>query len=64
MYEGYLSLEDKLSDYFHELDEETLGETTIRHLLTRSTGLKINKDKVTRLFKLGTNIEGKRPSIY
>jgi CubicO group peptidase (beta-lactamase class C family) len=63
VYEGYLELEDKLSDYLEELDKECLGETTIRHLLTRCTGLKIKNDKVSRVFYLGTNIEGKRPDL-
>jgi CubicO group peptidase (beta-lactamase class C family) len=63
VYEGYLNLEDKISDYLNELDKETLGETTIKHLMTRCTGLKINNVKVNRIFELGTNIEGKRPDL-
>ena len=63
VFEGYLNLEDKLSDFFSELDSEIVGETTIRHLLTRSTGLKIDGGKVKRVFEPGTNIEGKRPDL-
>lgn len=63
VYENHLDLEDKISDYLDELDKEILGETTIRHLLTRCSGLKIKNDKVHRVFELGTNIEGKRPDL-
>ncbi|WP_231893434.1 serine hydrolase domain-containing protein [Rossellomorea aquimaris] len=63
IYEGYLNLEDRLSDYFNELDKEALGETTIRHLLTRCTGLRIEEDQAWRIFDSGTNIEGKRPDL-
>lgn len=61
--EGLLKLDDKLSDYLKEYCKETLGETTIRHLLTRSTGLKFEENNVYRAFDLGTDIEGKRPEI-
>lgn len=63
VFEGYLNLEDKISDYFNELDKEVLGETTVRHLITRCTGLKIKNEQVQRVFDLGTNIEGKRPDL-
>ncbi|WP_341357570.1 serine hydrolase domain-containing protein [Rossellomorea sp. y25] len=63
VFEGHIDLEDKLSDYFKELDKEILGETTVRHLVTRSTGLKIKNDTVQRVFDSGTNIEGKRPDL-
>jgi CubicO group peptidase (beta-lactamase class C family) len=63
VFEGHIDLEDKLSDYFIELDKEILGETTVRHLVTRSTGLKIKNDTVQRVFDSGTNIEGKRPDL-
>ncbi|MDX8363427.1 serine hydrolase domain-containing protein [Cytobacillus sp. IB215316] len=63
VFEGYLNLDDRLCDFFNDLDSETLGETTIRHLLTRCTGLKINGGKVSRIFNIGTNIEGKRPDL-
>ncbi len=61
--EGLLNLDDRLSDYLKEYNEETLGETTIRHLLTRCTGLKFENSIVYRAFDLGTDIEGKRPEI-
>ncbi|HWO75653.1 MAG TPA: serine hydrolase [Bacillus sp. (in: firmicutes)] len=47
----------------NEYEKEYLGETTIRHLLTRCTGLKFKNEKVYRVFDLGTNIEGKRPDL-
>ena len=62
-YEGSLDLEDKLSDYFNKYDIECLGDTTIRHLLTRCTGLKFENKNVYRLAAIGTNIEGKRPDL-
>lgn len=61
--EGLLSLDDNLSKYLNEYNKETLGETTIRHLLTRCTGLKFENSKVYRAFDLGTDIEGKKPEI-
>ncbi|SET63897.1 CubicO group peptidase, beta-lactamase class C family [Oceanobacillus limi] len=61
--EGYLKLDDKLRDYLNEYDPEILGETTIRHLVTRSTGLKFRENNVFRVFDLGTNLEGKRPDL-
>ncbi|MGM0851041.1 MAG: serine hydrolase domain-containing protein [Bacillota bacterium] len=63
VFEGYLNLDNKISDYFKELDKEVLGETTVRHLITRCTGLKIKNEQVQRVFDLGTNIEGKRPDL-
>jgi CubicO group peptidase (beta-lactamase class C family) len=61
--EGILNLDDRLSDYIKENNKETLGETTIRHLLTRCTGLKFKNGNVYRTFNLGTDIEGKKPEI-
>ncbi|KQL55236.1 penicillin-binding protein [Heyndrickxia shackletonii] len=61
--EGYFSLEDKLSAYLDQFDKDILGEATIRHLLTRCTGIKFGKDKADRVFDLGMNIEGKRPDL-
>jgi CubicO group peptidase (beta-lactamase class C family) len=63
IYEGYLNLEDKISQYMNELDGEALGNTTLRHLLTRCTGLQIKNKKINRVFDLGTNIEGKNPEL-
>ncbi|WJV29727.1 serine hydrolase [Rossellomorea sp. AcN35-11] len=61
--EGFLNLDDKISDYFKEWDKEILGETTIRHLVTRCTGINVINETVQRVFDLGTNIEGKRPDL-
>lgn len=61
--EGLINLDDKLSDYLMEYNKGILGETTIRHLVTRSTGLKFDKNSVYRAFDVGTDIEGKRPEI-
>jgi len=63
VHEGHIGLDDHLSDYFAELDKDLLNETTIRHLLTRCTGLKIIGQTVQRVFESGTNIEGKRPDL-
>ena len=63
IYEGLLDLDVKLSDSLSEYDKEVLGDTTIRHLLTRCTGLRFKNDNVCRTFDLGTDIEGKRPEI-
>ncbi|QUW23119.1 beta-lactamase family protein [Sporosarcina sp. Marseille-Q4063] len=63
VYEGFLGLDDRLSDHLNEYDREILGDTTIRHLLTRCTGLKFENKNVNRVFDVATNIEGKRPDI-
>lgn len=63
IYEGLLNLDDKLSDYLDEYNKDTLGDATIRHLLTRCTGLKFENRTVYRVSDLGTTIEGKRPEI-
>ncbi|MCG7342962.1 beta-lactamase family protein [Sporosarcina sp. ACRSL] len=63
IYEGFLDLDSKLSDYLNEYNEDILGETTIRHLVTRCTGLKFENGGVYRSFDEGTGIEGKRPEI-
>ncbi|AST91923.1 penicillin-binding protein [Sutcliffiella cohnii] len=62
-HEGLLNLDDKISDYLDEYNKEILGDTTIRHLLTRCTGLKFEDRNVYRVADLGTAIEGKRPEI-
>lgn len=62
-YEGLLNLDDRLSDYLTEYDKSILGETTIRHVLTRCSGLKFEDDNVYRVFDVGTNIEGKNSSL-
>lgn len=61
--EGLLSLDDRISDYLIEYDVDTLAHTTIRHLLTRCTGLNFKEKKVNRLFDPGTIIEGKKPDL-
>lgn len=63
IYEGFINLDDKLSVYLNQYDREILGETTVRHLLTRCSGLKFSEKEVHRIFELGTNIEGKRPDL-
>ncbi|WP_409292903.1 serine hydrolase domain-containing protein [Peribacillus sp. SCS-37] len=45
LYEGKIkSLDDYAIDYFGEMDEQLLGSTTIRHLVTHSHGLHENED--------------------
>jgi len=61
--EGLIDLDGRLSDYLYEYNKDILGDTTIRHLLTRCTGLKFENGGVYRTFDLGTDIEGKRPEI-
>ncbi|RIW30378.1 class C beta-lactamase-related serine hydrolase [Bacillus salacetis] len=63
MHEGYLKLDDKISSYFHDLDKNVLGNTTIRHLVTRCTGLKIKGNSVKRIAEPGTLVESKRPDL-
>ncbi|WP_409293226.1 serine hydrolase domain-containing protein [Peribacillus sp. SCS-37] len=63
VFEGRIRLDDRLSGYFPELDSKVLGETTIRHLISRCTGLLFKDGKVTRQFDAGTDIEGKQPDL-
>lgn len=45
LYEGRIkSLDDYAADYFEEIDEQLLGKTTIRHLVTHSHGLHEKED--------------------
>jgi CubicO group peptidase (beta-lactamase class C family) len=45
LYEGKIkSLDDYATDYFEEIDEQLLGKTTIRHLVTHSHGLHEKED--------------------
>ncbi len=45
LYEGKIkSLDDYAIDYFTEMDEQLLGKTTIRHLVTHSHGLHEKED--------------------
>ncbi|QTD40960.1 serine hydrolase [Sporosarcina sp. Te-1] len=61
--DGVLSLDDQIKEYLPEFNEDILGDTTIRHLVTRCTGLKFNGQEVSRVFELGTHLEGKRPDL-
>lgn len=61
--EGHFNLDDKLKNFFEDFDEDILGETTVRHLLSRSTGLKFEGNNVRRVSEVGSNIEGKRPDL-
>jgi CubicO group peptidase (beta-lactamase class C family) len=55
LYEGKIkSLDEYARDYFDEYDRELLGDTTLRHLVTHSHGLRENKDgRIFREFKEG-----------
>ena len=45
LYEGKIkSLDDYAVDYFNDMDEQLLGQTTIRHLVTHSHGLNEKED--------------------
>ncbi|MCM3743198.1 beta-lactamase family protein [Sporosarcina luteola] len=63
IHEGLLSLDDRVSDHLNEYDVDILGNTTIKHLLTRCTGLKFEKNTVSRVFDPETSIEGKKPDL-
>jgi len=58
------SLDDPISKYLSFYDNNILGTTTIRHLVTRTTGLQFQGNgSVVRKFKEGTSFEGKKPEI-
>ncbi|CAG7653838.1 serine hydrolase domain-containing protein [Paenibacillus allorhizosphaerae] len=57
------SLDDRLSEYMPDSDKDVLGDTTLRHLVTRTTGLQFKGSQVTRKFAPGTALEGKKPEI-
>jgi CubicO group peptidase (beta-lactamase class C family) len=57
------SLDEPISNYLMTYDSSILNNTTIRHLVTRTTGLQFQGDGVLRRFKAGTAFEGKRPEI-
>jgi CubicO group peptidase (beta-lactamase class C family) len=62
--DGYIkSLDDPLSEYLVDLDKDILGDTTIKHLVTRTTGVQFNGNNVVRRFASGTVFEGKIPGI-
>ncbi|WHY03688.1 serine hydrolase domain-containing protein [Neobacillus sp. DY30] len=57
LYEGKInSLDDLAVQYFRDIDQELLGKTTIRHLVTHSHGLHQQEDgTIFREFEPGTN---------
>lgn len=57
------SLDDPISDYLDDFDKHILGDTTIRHLVTRTTGLQFNRNTAVRRFVPGTAFEGKKPEV-
>jgi len=58
------SLDDPISKYLSNYDNNVLGNTTIRHLVTRTTGLQFQSNgSVVRKFEEGTSFEGKKPEI-
>ncbi|CAG7644415.1 hypothetical protein PAESOLCIP111_04695 [Paenibacillus solanacearum] len=57
------SLDDRLSQYMPDADQDVLGDTTLRHLLTRTTGLQFKGTQAVRRFPSGTALEGKKPEI-
>jgi CubicO group peptidase (beta-lactamase class C family) len=57
------SLDDPISKYLPNYDKDILGGTTIRHLVTRTTGLQFYGNRVVRKFEEGTAFEGKRPEV-
>lgn len=65
LYDGAIkSIDEPISTYLTDYDMNILGNTTIRHLVTRTTGLQFKANsEVGRKFKEGTTFEGKRPEI-
>lgn len=58
------SLDDPISKYIPFYDNIILGNTTIRHLVTRTTGLQFQGNgSVVRKYKEGTFFEGKKPEV-
>lgn len=57
------SLDDPISNYLTNYDSNVLGSSTIRHLVTRTTGLHFKGEAVIRKFDQGKSFEGKRPEI-
>ncbi len=55
LYEGKIkSLDDHASEYFEDIDEQLLGKTTVRHLVTHSHGLHEKEDgTIYREFEAG-----------
>jgi len=63
IHEGKLGLDDELKEFFPDKDSTILANTSLRHLLTRSTGLQFNKNEIIRREESGVFVEGKRPDI-
>ncbi|MDQ1914880.1 serine hydrolase domain-containing protein [Paenibacillus sp. GD4] len=57
------SIDDPISNYLTNYDNNVLGNTTIRHLVTRTTGLQFQGKSVVRKFEEGTSFEGKKPEV-
>lgn len=58
------SLDEPISNYLKSYDHNILGSTTIRHLVTRTTGLQFQGNSVVvRKFAAGTSFEGKKPEV-
>ncbi|WP_409340278.1 serine hydrolase [Paenibacillus sp. MBLB4367] len=57
-------LDDPISKYLSNYDNNILGNTTIRHLVTRTTGLQfLGNGSVVRKYEEGTSFEGKKPEV-
>ncbi|MFD2830434.1 serine hydrolase domain-containing protein [Corticicoccus populi] len=63
IYDGYFKLDEKLKCLLKRYNENILGDTTIKHLLTRSTGLLFQEDSVERVAEPGMNDNKKRPDL-
>ncbi|RKN80571.1 serine hydrolase domain-containing protein [Paenibacillus ginsengarvi] len=58
------NLDDPISKYLSIYNNDILGNTTLRHLVTRTTGLQFQGNGgVVRKFEEGTSFEGKKPEI-
>ncbi|WP_233096116.1 serine hydrolase [Alicyclobacillus sp. SO9] len=54
LYHGYISsIDDLVSDYLETYDRKLLRDTTIRHLLTHTHGLRMNHGEAQREFPAG-----------
>lgn len=64
IHEGAIkSLDEPIRSYLMNYDSEVLGNSTIRHLVTRTTGLQFQGNGVVRKYEEGMSFEGKRPEI-
>ncbi len=57
------SIDEPIRHYLRYYDSKILGNTTIRHLVTRTTGLQFQGNDVIRKFEEGRSFEGKMPEI-